>query len=90
MTLDNDHPLMLAASKIRVKSLLANMPFTGRIKTNQVIAESGVDPKLTLKQLCAPASRGTLTRLIQSLLDRIPSLRLPRVLGMDLKPSASQ
>lgn len=49
MTTDAKNPMMLAASKIRIKSLLANLPATGRIKMNQVIAETGIDPKSTLK-----------------------------------------
>jgi hypothetical protein len=85
MATNADSADIVVAGKIRLKSLLGNLPHMGRTKTKEILVLSSIDPMMTMRQLCSAANRRVLMRLVSILDARVPSLR--GKLGMRVESS---
>jgi hypothetical protein len=61
------------------------MPHVSRAKVDEILHLASVDPRWTLSQLCAPQKRQVMENLVKVMLDRVPQLRIPGVLGIQLR-----
>lgn len=75
MTTQTSSEDVVVAGKIRVKSLLQNLPSVARTKMKEIIVLSQVDPLMTMRQLCSAQHRRVLMRLVRVLEERVPALR---------------
>jgi hypothetical protein len=76
----------LTAGRTRVKQLVLAMPHIAKTKVAEILSLAHIDPRMTVSALCTPQKRVVLENLIKVMLDRVPSLRIPGVLGLQLRP----